>query len=123
MKHKVWYDTEAEAVRMEIQGALSPEQTVELLHQVETALTGKEKRYCVNDFSKSLSFKIDRKTRKALQEMWVKINIDKMAFVGTTPATRMLAKVMMAVMGKAKNARFVDSCEEALVWLKGDAKR
>jgi len=123
VKHKVWYDAEAEAVRMEIQGDLSPEQTVELVHQVEAALTGKEKRYCVNDLSRSPSFKIDRKTRKALQEMWVKIDIDKMAFVGTTPATRMLAKVMMAVMGKAKNARFVDSCEEALAWLKGEEKQ
>lgn len=118
MKHKVWYDAEAEAVRMEIQGDLSPKQAVELVHQVETTLTGKEKRYSVNDLSKSHSIKLDRKARKALKEMWVKIDIDKMAFVETTPATRMLAKVMMAMMGKAKNARFVDSCEEALAWLK-----
>jgi hypothetical protein len=120
MKHKAYYDEEHGMVCMEINGEFTSQEASELLDEVEKLLEGKPQRYLLNDVSKSPNVTIDRETRKLLQKRGAEIEFDKMAFVGVTPMNRMMAKIVMAVLGKSKDTAFFDTSEDALSWLKGE---
>ena len=121
MEHKVYYDEEHEIGCMEIRGDLNKEDAGELVSQTDKILAGKEKRYLIIDLSSSPTLKMDKETRRVIQEMGAKFDLARIAFVGATPSTRMLAKIMMAVMGKGKDCKFVNSYEETYAWLKEKA--
>lgn len=120
MKHRVYYDEEHGVVRMEINGEFTSQEASELLDEVEKLFEGKPQRYLLNDVSKSPNATIDRETRKLVQKRGAEIRFDRMAFVGITPLNRMVAKIVMAVLGKSKDSAFFDTPEDALTWLKGE---
>ena len=72
------------------------------------------------DFSKSPNLSIDRETRHIIQKGALNFEFQKVALVGVSPVTRMIAKVILVILGNVKGSSFFETEEEAIAWLKGD---
>lgn len=119
MKHRVYYEQENGVLRVEIVGELMYEEASPIIHTIQKELAVREHGYILADMSRTPSFQLDRKTRKILQEEAVTLNLDKIAIVGANPVIRMLAKVLVTVIGRGKSSQFFKTDKEALAWLKG----
>ncbi len=118
MKHEIFFDDTAGILRMKIGGALTPEEAEESFVMAKKLLEGKAPRYILTDLSRHEG-NLDKATRQALKEKGLDVDFDKQAFVGTSPMTRMMGKMIMAMLGKSKKTGFFGSEAEALTWLKG----
>lgn len=121
MKHHIFFDEAAGVLRMKIGGTLTPDEAEESFIIAKRLLEGKTPRYILTDLS-GHEGNLDKATRQAIKERGLDVDFDKQAIVGTTPVTRMIGKMIMAMLGKSKNTGFFGSEDEALTWLKG-AKR
>ncbi|MBN2380569.1 hypothetical protein JXM67_12280 [candidate division WOR-3 bacterium] len=64
---------------------------------------------------------MSKQTRKAFQDKDAGATFDKYAVVRTIPATRMMAKIILAVRGKLKHTQFFKTDKEAVAWIKREA--
>lgn len=116
MEHKLWYDEVNETVRLEIIGKFSNDDVDETLGKIDKLLAGKRKRLFLANISQSPNLAMDKDTRQKLRAETRPF--DRIALVGATPITRMLARVVMTALGKSATTRFCDNVEEGLTWLK-----
>jgi hypothetical protein len=60
--------------------------------------------------------------RKTVAEEVTALNLDKVAILGANSVLRMMAKILLAVIGNKWSAetRFFGSEGEALTWIKGE---
>jgi hypothetical protein len=117
MKHKMSYDDEIAVLHLDIIGAFSRDDALEILPRIKKYSEGKEHFSMLADISQSPSLTMDRQTRRMLQKEGMSIEFDKMAFVGASPFTRIICKVIMAVLGKSKEIQFCSTCEEGFAWI------
>ncbi len=118
MKHEVFFDETAGVLRMIIGGAITPAEAEESFIIAKRLLEGKSPRYILTDLSQH-DGTMDKATRQAIKERGLDVDFDKQAFIGTSPMTRMMGKMIMAMLGKSKKTGFFGSESEALTWLKG----
>ena len=65
---------------------------------------------------------VTREARRTLKQYADDLRFDKAAIVGTNPATRMVMKIAVSLLGNSHNTRFFKTKEEALEWLKQNEK-
>ena len=103
-----------------INGEYSGPEHREFLKLYPIAFKGVNGRYAIVDLSNATP--LNKKTRQAMKEEEDKVTegTDKMAFIGASPAIRMVAKIVMK-LSKNKNVAFFKSEEAALDWFKLNA--
>jgi len=116
MKHKVFFDDDAGAVRLKLVGKVSAQDATEIFLTVEDLYKDKDHRFVITDHSESPEV-MARETRKVFQDEGAKANFEKHAIVGANPATRMGVKIIMAVLGQLKTTKFFKTDEEAVNWI------
>jgi len=120
MQHKVWFDESQGVLRLEVLDDFNSDNIEEMFVKVEELFEGRSQKLILVDISMMPNLSLDKKTRRLLQEKAVPF--DKMALLGATPVTRMMAKVILTVLGKSASTYFCKTEDEALAWLKGGAK-
>ena len=118
MKHEVFFDEAAAVLRMKIGGTLTPDEAEESFMLAKRLLEDKKPRYILTDLSHHEG-NLDKATRQTLKEKGLDVDFDKQVLVGTSPVTRMMGKMIMAMLGKSKKTGFFGTEAAALTWLKG----
>ncbi len=92
----------------------------EMFNRMRTHLEGREKRILLGDVSGAAPQSYSKEMRKMVADEATTLKLDKIAIMGANPVLRMMAKVLLAVIGNKWSAetRFFGSKEEALAWLK-----
>jgi len=92
----------------------------ESITSIKQMLKSTENRNILADITDSARVLPPKEDRKSMVEMAKDLDWHKIAVVGADPVLRITSKVILAVMGKYKEARFFKTEDEALAWLKGD---
>jgi len=125
VKSEVWFDKEQEIVRMRFVGDITSEEYSRINRELLANIPSEKRKLQLVDLTACSAMKVDRKTRKeiAAEIKATEVAGTKAAIIGSSPVLRMLTKVFFA-MRKEEDAkvRFCKTEEEALAWLKGDAK-
>lgn len=87
-----------------------------LMELANTEYKDKDIHYCLIDMSQATSEPVSKAAREVFKKYADSLTYKRVAVVGATPSTRMLAKVALAVVGKSKVARFFKTEEDALHW-------
>lgn len=125
-KYVISYDDDNDVLILKILEILSAEKLDELIPQFEELFEGKQRRYILVDMTESAQFdskKMDKQMRNSYKELLKKMDAEKTAIYGTTPALRMVAKIALAVVGKSDDTYFCKTKEEALAWLKENTEK
>ena len=117
MKHKIWYDQDNEVLRQEVIGAYSSQEAKASGAEYRKELEGKAVRHLIVDLTQAGKMQ-DRQTRKTTSECLEDAEIDAVAFVGATAATRMIAKVLMKLGFNKIATDFFKADKDAVAWLK-----
>jgi hypothetical protein len=118
MNHTVTFDKENGILRAQIIGGLDTEQSVQIMDLAQELLKNKPKHVLICDVSKSPFTVLDKPTRKVLKQRGLDLGWDRIAFIGADPTTKMMARIIVALWGKAKSTKFFASEKEAVDWLK-----
>jgi pyruvate carboxylase len=94
----------------------------EMFSRIRMFLEGKKKKNILGDVSEAPAQSYSRQMRNMVGEEVVDLKLDKVAILGANPVLRMMAKVLLAVIGNKWSAetRFFGSKAEALAWIKGE---
>jgi hypothetical protein len=122
MKHKLYYDEENEVVVMDVLGEFTFEEAKETMRLMRESFADKAPYPFLLDLEKMIG-DLDRETRKLLQAEAGNVGITRMAMVVSNPMMRMTAKIVSSVIGKKNETSFFKTREEAIAWLKEDARR
>jgi len=120
LKHSIQYDSNSRTIILKIVGNFTVEDADEVIVKVNQLTGNNPESNVLADFTQSPNLVIDRETRRMIQNAALKYMFQKVAFVGVSPVTRMIAKVIIAVLGKIKESRFFKTEAEAIAWLKGE---
>ncbi|MBD3285312.1 hypothetical protein GF338_03145 [candidate division WOR-3 bacterium] len=123
MKHKVFYNPEVNSAVLHIVGDFSREDAEKTIESLNKIFRDNPETNLLADFSQSLNASLDKDTRKLIQENGGNLRFNKAALVGVSPMTRMIAKIVLVVIGKINESRFFKTEEEALKWLLGDINK
>jgi hypothetical protein len=118
--YELWYDDEQDILRFRLLGMLIEEDVCSILPEVQGLVGGNRRFLLLADLSQNPSGLISKRARQAFKERAQLAPIDQIAVTGANPATRMIAKVALMVMGRSDTARFFKSEAEAITWLKGE---
>lgn len=119
MEHKISYDPKTDIVHLDIIGPVMRDDAGELVDALEKNAKKGETNLLLADLTQTPSMNMDRDTRRFIQEKGKSIYYNRMAVVGASPITRMLAKIVMGVIGRPETLKFFASKDEAVHWLKG----
>jgi hypothetical protein len=108
---------------LKIVGDYTKEDARETVKKTERLLGINPGMNVLADFSKSPNLMLDRETRRIIQAVAPKFEFQKVALIGVSPVTRMIAKVILVILGQVKESRFFKTEEEARTWLKGDINK
>ncbi len=118
MKYQVRYDDGRDVLMLELLGEMSREEILELFDNIDRLLQGKPRRYILADLSAApIGNPVDSQTRQVYRECAKKVDIQRSAIVGASPVMRIMAKIIVAVMGRSSTAAFFATREEASSWL------
>jgi len=123
-KFKLWYDEENGVIRTVIFETLDAEASSSLFDSIRENFEPEKQRYFLADMTSEKAQTLhDKETRRTLREKMPLINWGKIAILGANPGVRMLTKIVMTAVGKARDAKFFDKEEEALAWLKAEKEK
>lgn len=120
VKHVIRYNENDKVVELKVVGDITPDEATQMITEVEKALDEKANRHFLLDFTESPRLQMDKDSRKIIGEGAKNLDLERIAIAGTTPINRMMAKVVLALLGKAQITKFFDTREEAVSWLKGN---
>ncbi|MBN2379323.1 STAS/SEC14 domain-containing protein [candidate division WOR-3 bacterium] len=123
MNYEMWYNEEHEVLYVKTLAMLKEEDVNEIMPKVGQILEDKTRRLIIGDLSDNPTGLLSKGAREAFRKNADKIKVDKIAVIGANPSIRMIAKIALVVMGKSQIAKFFSEEDDALRWLKGDAKR
>jgi hypothetical protein len=121
-KYKMWFDKESGILRTEIYVAFDPE-TATIYFDKILDFPDEQQRYVMVLLGVDAQEVVGKETRKILREKTVRSKWEKIAIYGAKPALRMLAKIMVTAIGRAKNTKFYATEEECLDWLKAEMEK
>lgn len=119
MNYMIWYDEDEGVLYLKTYTLLTVKEIEEILPLMAEHFKDRSHRYILADMTDNHSGFVDREARRLLKERANQIIFDKMAVIGAGPATRMITKVALNVLGKTDQTRFHKTEKEALAWLKG----
>ncbi|MBN2379302.1 STAS/SEC14 domain-containing protein [candidate division WOR-3 bacterium] len=120
MKHNIYYDSDSQVVVMQVIGEVNADDAAMMMEKLSGLLANNSGTNILADFRQSPNLNLDRQSRGIIQNAAKKFKFGKAALVGVSPVTRMIAKVILAVLGKIEESRFFNAEDEALAWLKGE---
>lgn len=118
MKYRAWYDEENGILCADILKKFEPEDAKGLMDVVVNEFNDDQRRYFLLNMSKDAQAMPSKETRKVMREAASLVKLNKIAISGAKPTVRMLGKIVVTAMGKAKDSGFFDTKEEAIAWLK-----
>jgi hypothetical protein len=119
MKHGLWWDEDNGCARLDLVGEFTPEEATQAMSDIVEMLQGQGRRLLVVDHTHSPRA-VSRETRAALEESAARVDHDKLAFFGMTNLNRIVARVIIAMIGKSSHTRFFKTEDEALAWIHED---
>jgi len=125
-KYELSYNEEEDILHLKIMGVMESEDIRELMPRLQKMFEGKARRYAIVDMSESVQLDskiMTKEMRETYKEMGNLMDADKSVIIGATPVLRMIARIVIAITGKAKTTQFFKTKEEGLAWLKGEVKR
>lgn len=123
MNYKVWYDTELKAAHLKIINMSTKEDVEGYMPALDRLLKDKPDRHVLVDLSDNPPGLLDKPARKAFRDYAESLRFDKIAMHGANPVIRMVAKVAVSALGMAHITKFFETKDEAIAWLKGNAKQ
>lgn len=119
MKWKLWFDEQTKLVRVKVFSALTKEEAETLMSDIENLIEEKGILRGIMDLSESEAItNLSKEVRDVYKKHAMTLPLDKAAIIVTSPAIRMIAKIVIKTLGKSTSARFFASEKEALEWLK-----
>jgi DNA-directed RNA polymerase subunit F len=122
MNHEVRFDEKQGILYVRFVEEVTPEEYREVSQQI-LSMPEAERRRILIDVSEASMPKWSREVRKALAESSTAPPNTRSAVVGISPALRVLSKAIILVAGKRAETRFFKTEQEAIDWLKVDAKQ
>jgi len=119
--HRIYRDDENNIIRMEVVGKFDVADAEESVKLLDGLLSDCRGDHLLADLSGSPNLTVDRETRRLLQVQGKELVFDKMAVLGASPVTRMIAKVVMSVLGRASTVSFFSAEKDALAWFTDEA--
>ena len=119
MKHTINYNEKDKVVELKVVGDVTPDEAQQMIKEVGKTLDEKGNRHFLLDFTESPRLQMDKDARKIIGAGAKNLDLERIAITGTTPMNRMMAKVVLALLGKGKITKFFDTKEVAISWLKG----
>lgn len=117
MPYEVCWDNERGSVVMSIEGDFAAEQVRELARSMEEALRDRPNRQLLILLQGAAGLK-GTEARRLVAEVLKALNISHMAVVNARPATRILAKIIVNLVGGSTKAGFFANETEAITWLR-----
>jgi hypothetical protein len=121
-EYKMWFDKESGICRLEIYKSFDTETAEAYFDDFEKNYNEEQQRYFMIFLGEDAQDVVDKETRRILRERFPQ-GTGKTAIYGAKPGVRMLAKIILAAMGKTKDTRFCADEREALDWLKAEIER
>lgn len=132
MKLEAFYEEAAGVVKMKVtpEAHFDERESAEFMEHPESLFEGKPNRYLICDVSENPARSMSKEGRKWMSEHASRIGdasgighasgigIEKIAIVGSSPVTRMIAKIMVTTLKKANSTQFFRTESEAFRWLK-----
>ena len=115
------YDEERNLIWVKLIGQVTVEEYQHFADFVNSLPRERKMRYLV-DISRMDNSLFDRKTRNMVSESTERIPGSKIAMLGGSPITRMIAKTIVATMGKLHETGFFKTEEKAITWLDREVK-
>lgn len=116
MKHKIWYDTEKDVVRFDLDGDYLLSEVDQVYERIVKELEGKPYRQLLITMDKNSKFE-NREAREKTNETVYKAGVTEMAMVGASAIVRMMLKVILKSGKNTANGNFFKNEEEAVAWL------
>jgi hypothetical protein len=123
MKYKVWYDEENGVLRADVLDTFDAETATAFFKEVNGKYTEEQQNYFMAYMSEEAQRLVDKETRRAARDGAALLKWDKLAILGAKPGLRMVTKIVMTAVGKAKDTKFFDDEEKALAWLKTEKEK
>lgn len=120
MKYKIWFDEESGMLKSEIYETFDAETSSSFFDEMLNNYTPDQQRYCLISLGNNAQDMIDKETRRISKEKGSNLKWEKIAVYGAKPVLRMLAKIILKAIGKAKDTQFFETEEEAFAWLKAE---
>lgn len=114
------YDEENQALVLRFTEVWTEEDIPGLFSRLREYLGEKEKKNILGDVSQAPTQSYSKEFRKMIAEEAASLSLDKVAVVGANPVLRMMAKVLLAIIGQkwSVETKFFTAEKDALVWLK-----
>ena len=119
MKHQISWDADNSCARLVLVGEFLPEEVAPILDGILTMLEGQGSRHLLVDHTQSPK-PVSRKTRTLLEKDAVRVALDKLAFFGVSPLNRMVARVVVGVIGQSNTTNFFKTEADALAWFRAE---
>jgi len=120
MKYKVNYDEKTQILHLDVLDRFDPQDVTALTSLLSNEFTTQQLRCLLANISEPAQAMPSKETRRALRDETTSITLDKIAICGAKPALRMVGRIVVTALGKAKQTRFFENKDEAVAWLKGE---
>ncbi|NVB36611.1 STAS/SEC14 domain-containing protein [Pseudenhygromyxa sp. WMMC2535] len=114
-EHRCWWDAANGCARMELVDELSAAQAELLMDDLTEVFADKPRRLLLVDHRRSPQ-PANRESREVLERRGVTLDYEKLAFVGMSNASRIVARIIVTLHGRSAKVRFLAKEEEALAW-------
>ncbi len=115
------FDEENEVLFLKFTEVWSEEDIPKMFSRMRGFFEGRKQNNIIGDVSQAAPQSYSKEFRRMVADEAATLNLDKVAVCGANPVLRMMAKVLLAVIGKkwAAETKFCRDEAEALAWLKG----
>ncbi|MBD3284768.1 hypothetical protein GF359_00365 [candidate division WOR-3 bacterium] len=118
INYEVWFNEEKEVLCLKQFNPLTVEDVYQVQQTVQKMVKDKTRRLVLVDLTEGPADMVGKEARRAFRETANPKDFDKIAVFGTSSATRMLAKIILAITGVSDITQFFKTEHEALAWLK-----
>lgn len=118
MEAKYWVDEENNVVCAQFTGIFTVADGPELLRNVNSLFESRTAHLLLIDLSKATDQVLSKELRQWLKENSPHLEVDKVAVVGASALIRIAARIVISVIGRAKDTGFFRTADEAVAWLK-----
>lgn len=115
MLHRIRWDTDH--VRIDVVGELGPEEATALLERAGVYYEGHARRLMLIDHTQSPGA-VSKATRAALEREGEILDCHRMAFFGMNNRNRVVARIVVALLGQSQKTGFFATEAESIAWLR-----
>jgi len=118
------FDDNSEVLKIKFTEPWIEEVIPEFFSRMRAMLDGRGHRNIIGDVTDAAQQKYTKKFRQMIADESESLNLDRVAILGANPVLKMMAKVLLAVIGKKLlvEANFFSKEDDAFEWLKGETE-